>query len=61
MNVELRSYRIKPGRREEFIEFFETRSLPTLRSHGPLVPESLRSLCLRGLCVQAKVQVMRSC
>jgi len=34
MIVEVRSYRIKPGRREEFIEFFETRSVPALRSHG---------------------------
>jgi heme-degrading monooxygenase HmoA len=34
MIVEVRSYRIKPGRREEFIQFFETRSVPALRSHG---------------------------
>jgi len=34
MIVEVRSYRIKPGRREEFIKFFETRSIPALRSHG---------------------------
>src|SRR5262245_1995062 len=34
MIVEVRSYRIKPGRRAEFIEFFETRSVPALRSHG---------------------------
>jgi hypothetical protein len=34
MIVEVRSYRIKPGHREEFIEFFETRSIPALRSHG---------------------------
>src|SRR5262245_41243155 len=34
MIVEVRSYRIKPGRREEFIEFFEKRSIPALRSHG---------------------------
>ena len=34
MIVEVRSYRIKPGRRAEFIEFFETRSIPALRSHG---------------------------
>jgi hypothetical protein len=32
--VEVRSYRIKPGRRDEFIEFFETRSIPALRSYG---------------------------
>jgi NIPSNAP len=34
MIVEVRSYRIKPGRREEFIKFFETRSIPAQRSHG---------------------------
>ncbi|HXD32685.1 MAG TPA: NIPSNAP family protein [Pyrinomonadaceae bacterium] len=34
MIVEVRSYRIKPGRRAEFIEFFETRSVPALRDHG---------------------------
>lgn len=34
MIVEVRSYRIKPGRRAEFIEFFETRAAPALRSHG---------------------------
>jgi heme-degrading monooxygenase HmoA len=32
--VEVRSYRIKPGHREEFIRFFETRAIPALRSHG---------------------------
>jgi heme-degrading monooxygenase HmoA len=34
MIVEVRSYRIKPGRREEFIQFFETRAVPAQRSHG---------------------------
>ena len=34
MIVEVRSYRIKPGHREEFINFFETRSIPALRAHG---------------------------
>lgn len=34
MIVEVRRYRIKPGRRDEFIRFFETRSIPALRSHG---------------------------
>ena len=34
MIVEVRSYRIKPGKRDEFIEFFETRSVPALQSHG---------------------------
>lgn len=34
MIVEVRSYRITPGRRAEFIEFFETRSVPALRDYG---------------------------
>jgi heme-degrading monooxygenase HmoA len=34
MIVEVRSYRIKPGHRAEFIELFETRAIPALRSHG---------------------------
>ncbi len=34
MIVEVRSYRIKPGRRAEFIELFETRAIPALRAHG---------------------------
>jgi NIPSNAP len=32
--VEVRSYRIKPGHRDEFIKFFETRAVPALRSYG---------------------------
>jgi hypothetical protein len=34
MIVEVRKYRLKPGRREEFIEFFETRAVPAQRTHG---------------------------
>ena len=34
MIVEVRSYRITPGKRDEFIEFFEKRSAPALQSHG---------------------------
>jgi hypothetical protein len=34
MIVEVRSYRIKAGHREEFIKFFETRAIPGLRAHG---------------------------
>ncbi len=34
MIVEVRSYRIKPGLREEFIRFFETRAVPALRERG---------------------------
>ena len=34
MIVEVRSYRIKPGRRAEFISMFETRAVPALRALG---------------------------
>jgi hypothetical protein len=34
MIVEVRSYRVKPGHRAEFIQFFETRAVPALRSYG---------------------------
>ena len=34
MIVEVRSYRIKPGRRADFIEFFETRAVPAQRAEG---------------------------
>lgn len=34
MIVEVRSYRIKPGHRAEFIHLFETRAVPGLRAHG---------------------------
>jgi hypothetical protein len=34
MIVEVRSYRTKPGLRDEFIRFFESRAMPALRSEG---------------------------
>lgn len=34
MIVEVRSYRIKPGHRAEFIKLFEMRAIPALRSYG---------------------------
>jgi quinol monooxygenase YgiN len=34
MIVEVRSYRIKPGKRDEFIELFETRAVPAQRTYG---------------------------
>ncbi len=34
MIVEIRTYKIKEGRRAEFIEFFETRAVPAQHSHG---------------------------
>ncbi len=32
MIVEVRSYRIKPGHREEFIKLFESRAIPAQRN-----------------------------
>jgi hypothetical protein len=34
MTVEVRSYRIKPGHRDEFIQLFESRAVPALRQYG---------------------------
>lgn len=34
MIVEVRSYRIKPGKRDEFINLFETRAVPAQRTYG---------------------------
>ena len=34
MIVEVRTYKLKPGRRDEFIRFFETRAIPAQHSHG---------------------------
>jgi heme-degrading monooxygenase HmoA len=34
MIVEVRSYRIKPGKRDEFIRLFETRAVPVQREYG---------------------------
>jgi len=34
MIVEVRRYRIKPGRREEFLKFFLTRAVPAQHAHG---------------------------
>jgi quinol monooxygenase YgiN len=34
MIVEVRSYRIKPGKRDEFIKLFETRAVPAQRTYG---------------------------
>lgn len=34
MIVEVRSYRIKPEKRAEFIKLFETRAVPALREYG---------------------------
>jgi hypothetical protein len=34
MIVEVRSYRIEPGHREEFIKLFETKAIPAQRKYG---------------------------
>jgi hypothetical protein len=34
MIVEVRTYKIKPGLRERFLDFFETQSVPALRAEG---------------------------
>ena len=34
MIVEVRSYRIKPGKRDEFIRLFEARAVPVQREYG---------------------------
>jgi len=34
MIVELATYRVKTGRRAEFIRFFETQAIPVMRAHG---------------------------
>jgi len=34
MIVEVRSYRIKPGKRAEFVDLFEKRAIPAQRSYG---------------------------
>jgi quinol monooxygenase YgiN len=34
MIIEVRTYRIKPGRRAEFIQLFDTKSVPAMRGHG---------------------------
>jgi NIPSNAP protein len=34
MIVEVRNYRVVPGRRDEFIEFFQQRAIPAQREHG---------------------------
>lgn len=34
MFVEVCSYRVKAGRRSEFMKFFETQALPAIRAHG---------------------------
>lgn len=44
MIIEIRHYTTKPGRREEFIEFFEQRNRKALRDAGMLVFGPMRDL-----------------
>jgi hypothetical protein len=55
MIVEVRTYRVKEGRRAEFIEFFETQAVPAqlaagMKVHGPLldVENPNKFIWLRG-------------
>lgn len=34
MIVEVRTYRVKPGHRDEFIRFFEAQAIPAMQSYG---------------------------
>jgi hypothetical protein len=42
--AEIRTYRIKPGRREEFIRYFVTRVAPLLRSKGIAIVGPFRDI-----------------
>ena len=44
MILELRHYTLKPGRREDFIAFFEAHNRPALRDAGMLVFGPMRDL-----------------
>ncbi len=44
MILEIRHYTLKPGRREDFISFFETRNRAALRDAGMLVFGPMRDL-----------------
>ena len=44
MIIEIRHYTLKPGRREEFIEFFEQKNRTALQDAGMLVFGPLRDL-----------------
>jgi hypothetical protein len=44
MIVEVCSYRVKAGRRSEFMRFFETQAVPAIRAHGMRVPGQLVDL-----------------
>ena len=44
MIVEIRHYTLKPGRREDFIAFFEAENRPALRAAGMLVMGPFRDL-----------------
>jgi hypothetical protein len=35
--IEVRTYKVKPGRRNEFLQFFEAHSIPLHRSYGMMI------------------------
>ena len=47
MIVEVRSYRIKPGKRDEFIRLFEKRAVPAQRTYGMQIIGPLSTLRIR--------------
>ena len=44
MIIEIRHYTLKPGRREDFISYFEAKNRPALRDAGMIVFGPLRDL-----------------
>ena len=67
MIVEVRTYRVKPGRRDAFIAFFKERSIPALQAEGMAVFGPLVDLekpdvfhWLRGFPSLAERERMRS-
>lgn len=44
MIIEIRHYTLKPGRREEFISYFEAKNRPALRDAGMIVFGPMRDL-----------------
>jgi NIPSNAP len=44
MVIEMRTYRIKPGRREEFLDIFRSKSIPEHRRLGMQISDPLLSI-----------------
>jgi hypothetical protein len=52
MIIEVRTYRIKPGRRAEFIRLFETRAFAGMRALACRSPGRCRGACSRSAAKQ---------